>query len=153
MMEPGMNGRRDAVNGWRWVAVLLALVLALGATVALTDGASAARSHKHKTHHTTPTPAFPLDFTCAQAWNTVLGVVCVKTQAGAALTIRITTCGHVVNDAGLQGTAKADDKGQFVWNWTPNTTCKTGQARVTASVGGKSVTKTTTFTIDAAPGV
>jgi hypothetical protein len=137
----------------RWLPVAAALAIALVALVAVgsVDPASAAVHPNLTTAKAAKAPAFPLDFTCAQAWNTVLGVVCVKTQPGAALTIGVTACGRAVRDAGLKGTVNADDKGQYAWNWTPNTTCRSAKATVTAKSGGKTVKKSTTFRIDAVP--
>lgn len=159
-----MNGR----GAFRWRSVVVALTLALvllvaGGVVGGGDTASAASHPKHKTHHTTSktttssTPAFALDITNAQAWSygsQWTGYVTVQTVAGAALTIRVTSCGHVVSDPNLVGTGNADAKGVFGWSWSaPTTTCRTGTAKVTAKSGGKTVTKSTSFTITTEPGV
>lgn len=148
-----LNRRR--VFRWRPVAVALTLALLAVGIMGSVDTASAASHRKHPTTKpkTTPAPALALEFTCAQAWNHVLAVVCVKTQAGAALTIRVTYCGHDVNDANLKGTVHADDKGQYAWSWTPSATCGSGVATVTAKSGGKTLTKSTSFTITTEPGV
>jgi hypothetical protein len=154
MQRANASGTRRSENGMRrWLPVAAALAIALVALMAVgsVDPASAAAHPKHTTAKATKAPAFPLDFTCAQAWNTVLGVVCVKTQPGAALTIGVTACGRVVHDAGLKGTVHADDKGQYAWNWTPNTTCRMAKATVTAKSGGKTVKKSTTFRVEAVP--
>jgi hypothetical protein len=157
------SGRLNGRGAFRWRSVVVALTLALVLLVAggMLGGetASAASHPKHKTHHTTSktTPAFPLDITNAQGWkygSQWTGFVTVQTVAGAALTIRVTSCGHVVSDPNLVGTGKADAKGVFGWSWTaPTTTCRTGTAKVTAKSGGKTVTKSTTFTIAAVAGV
>ncbi len=155
--SPGARRTGHRTRGW--LTIVAALAIALVALVALSgaDTASAARAKHHPTHPShSPTPsapAFTLDFTCAQAWNQVLGVVCVKTAPGAALTISIRYCGHTANDASLKGTVHADDKGQYAWNWMPNTTCGTGKATVTAVSGGKKVKNSTSFPIDAQPSV
>jgi hypothetical protein len=157
------SGRLNGRGRFRWrsavVALTLALVLLVAGGMLGGETASAASHPKHKTHHTTSntTPAFPLDITNAQGlkygtqWT---GFVTVQTVAGAALTIRVTSCGHVVSDPNLAGTGSADAKGVFGWSWTaPTSTCRTGTAKVMAKSGGKTVTKSTTFTIAAVAGV
>jgi hypothetical protein len=161
------DGRFDRRGALRWrpvvVGLTLALVLLVAGGVLGGGGTASAASHpRHKTHHTskTPTPttpAFALDITNAQAWSygsQWTGYVTVQTVAGAALTIRVTACGRVVGDPNLAGTAKADAKGVFGWSWTaPSTTCRAVAARVTATSGGKTVTKSTSFPIAAVAGV
>jgi hypothetical protein len=156
----GKRVREHRPGSWAPVVAALAIVLAALLAVGSGDTASAAAHPKHKTHHTTTkttaAPAFALDITNAQAWNYLnqsTGVVSVQTVAGAALTIRVTYCGHAVNDPNLNGTAKVNDSGQYAgqyaWNWTaPGTTCRSARATVTAKSGGKTVTKSTTFTIE-----
>jgi hypothetical protein len=133
---------KESALPWRSRAIglTLALVLLVAGGMAGGDTASAASSLKHPAAKTAA-PAFPLDITNAQAWkygSQWTGYVTVQTVAGAALTIRVTSCGRVVSDPNLAGTANADTKGVFGWSWTaPSRTCRTGTAKVTAKSGQK----------------
>ena len=71
-----------------------------------------------------------ITFTCAQAVDYQFGRVCVHTQANAGLTITVTYCtGHSAVSKSLKGTQHADAKGNYIWNWTPQTRCR-GEATV-----------------------
>lgn len=77
--------------------------------------------------------------------------VCVRTLAGATLTIHVTFCrGNVDQSDALQGTFTADQTGYYEWNWTPKATCPgnppgatgfwQGTAEVTATLDGQTGT-------------
>jgi hypothetical protein len=143
----------------RW-ALLSALALALGALLALGAAPAVAaplRGHPHKSHTSaTPTPTktpLALKITCGSAWNSVSAVVCVNTEPGATLTIRVTYCGQQATNPELRGQQVADKSGNFVWSWTPNTTCATAKAYVTAHSAGRTAHASTTFPITKLPTV
>lgn len=73
-------------------------------------------------------------FTCADATDHASGEVCVNTQPGASLSIKVVySCtGRAASSTSLQGTRTADGAGNYVWTWTPDTVCQ-GQA-ATATV-------------------
>jgi len=71
-----------------------------------------------------------IQFTCAHAVDFHLGQVCIHTRANAKLTIKVTYCnGHSAVSKSLKGTQHADAKGNYIWNWTPQTRCR-GEATV-----------------------
>jgi len=73
----------------------------------------------------TPTTTFPLTFTCAEATTYQSGSICIKTEPGAQLQIKITYCSHhIAQSASLTGIFYADSQGTFQWNWIPDTSCR-----------------------------
>lgn len=101
-----------------------------------------------------PTPTvqpapFAVEITCAQAENNVSGQVCVHTAPGAALTITVTYCsGREARNIDLQGKRYADNEGNYMWTWVPETTCPgTAVAHVRASAPGGSASATATFPV------
>jgi hypothetical protein len=99
--------------------------------------------------HATPTTTFPLQFTCAKAVDYQFGKVCVHTNAGAALTIKVLYCsGFYAKSKSLQGTRTADASGNYTWRWIPQTSCRgPATATVTATWHGQTKTKSDTFTV------
>lgn len=92
-------------------------------------------------------PTLHLTFTCNTATGSEIGPVqvCVKTQPGATLTIKVTYCDTVVDGSGaLKGTFVADANGDYRWRWSEPKMCN-GQAiwkkevDVTATFGGQSI--------------
>ncbi len=70
-------------------------------------------------------PKLSLQFTCAQAVDHQSGKVCIHTQDGAALTIKVKYCtGYYAVSKSLKGTQKADSHGNYSWSWVPDTKCK-----------------------------
>lgn len=162
----GMHGGQKTPRRARWAPILAALVLALVALVAFggMSAATAASATKHTTHTTHSTkkkptpkptqPAFALAFTCAEGWTwstSGSAEVCVQTVPSATLTITVKACGKLDTDPALKGSftanASGDYAGQYAWTWTPNPACSAIQATVKATSGGKSVTKSTSFTL------
>ena len=96
-----------------------------------------------------PTTSLTLRFTCAQAVDTQTGKVCVHTQPGAGLTIKIKYCsGYYATNSTLKGTKHADAKGNYTWTWTPQTTCHgSATAYVAAALSGQHVSKSDAFTV------
>lgn len=96
-------------------------------------------------------PKLTLQFTCAQAidYQTDSGTVCVHTQSGAALTITVTYCsGYRAVSSSLQGTVYADASGNYMWTWTPETTCLgPAVAHVTATLAKHKASKSDVFTV------
>ncbi|GAC1459064.1 MAG: hypothetical protein PVSMB4_18450 [Ktedonobacterales bacterium] len=102
----------------------------------------------------TPLPvnaAVALTFTCASAVDNTAGRICVHTQPGAALTISVSYCSGFSQpdpSSSLQGTVYADGSGDYVWRWTPQTTCHgTALAYVTAKWHGQMGYYSYTFTV------
>lgn len=92
-------------------------------------------------------PALHLNFTCNTATGSESGPVqvCVKTQPGASLTIKMIYCDTVVDSSGtLKGTFVADANGDYFWKWSEPKMCN-GQAiwkkevDDTATFGGQSI--------------
>ncbi len=78
-------------------------------------------------------PRLSVVFTCAQAVDYRSGQVCVHTQPGAALTIRVRYCtGAYAVSRSLQGVQFSDRLGNHMWSWVPNTRCR-GAATVFVS--------------------
>lgn len=97
----------------------------------------------------TPLPPFTVAFTCASGAIGGQGQVCVHTQPGAILTIRVQYCdGSIAGGKSLQGIAHADGSGDYTWRWSVKTSCVgTATATVTAKSAGQSIIQSTTFTI------
>jgi hypothetical protein len=109
---------------------------------------------------TTPAPKLVLTFACKGAFNPsgTHEQVCVRTLAGASLTIHVTYCtGSVDQSPALKGTFTADKTGSYEWNWTPKATCQgnppgatgfwKGTAEVTATLGKQYLTRSLDFTV------
>jgi hypothetical protein len=96
-----------------------------------------------------PTPQLTLSFTCARVVNKHSGEVCVQTQPGAALQIRVYyACNRTYATArSLQGTHDANASGGYIWLWSPYNSCTTGVivATVTAEWQGQSLQESETF--------
>ncbi len=90
-----------------------------------------------------------LTFTCAQAVDYQSGKVCVHTQPGAALTIKVKYCsGYYATSKSLQGTKIANSSGNYTWHWVPETKCRgSATAYVTAKWNGQTVSKSDVFTV------
>lgn len=90
-----------------------------------------------------------LSFTCAQAVDYQYGKVCVHTQPGAALTIKVKYCsGFYATSKSLQGTKIANSSGNYTWHWVPETKCRgSATAYVTAKWNGQTVSKSDVFTV------
>ena len=111
------------------------------------------------TQASTPTVQLVLTFVCEQDF--VSGDqnherVCVQTLPGAALTITVTYCtGSVDESPALKGAFTADQSGYYEWGWKPEATCQgnppgsngfwKGNAEVTASLGGQTITSDETY--------
>lgn len=143
------------------VSTLVVLLLtACSSSTQATSGTQATRSAQPSTSATPVRPAPPrataspqqapalrLNFTC----NTATGSesdpvkVCVKTQPGASLTIKVTYCDTVADSSGaLKGTFVADANGDYLWEWSEPKMCNgeaiwKKQVDVTATFGGQSI--------------
>lgn len=98
----------------------------------------------------TPTPAFTLQFTCAEAIQGKTSKVCVHTQPFSQVSLTITYCSqYEAASQSLRGMYQADVQGNYTWYWIPQSVC-TGQATadVTARWKGYVVEKSVSFAVE-----
>jgi hypothetical protein len=95
------------------------------------------------------TSRLTLSFTCALATDYKSGSVCVHTQPGAALTIKVKYCtGYYATSKSLQGTHYANSKGNYTWIWEPETKCHgSATAYVTDTWKGQRASASRTFVV------
>lgn len=142
------------------VGSLLLFLLAACGSAAATGSGNPAPTVTPVPTQTTPTPKLVLAFECKGAFNPggTHEQICVRTLAGASLTIQVTYCtGSVDQSPALKGTFTADKTGFYEWNWTPKATCQglppgatgfwKGTAEVTATLGKQHLTSNLNFTV------
>lgn len=147
---------------------LMFLLTACGSTAALDSGNNAqatptlSRGPKTSTTPIQPSPStkLTLTFTCQGDFtpSATHERVCVRTQPGAALTIKVTYCKNSIDQSSaLKGTFIANKTGDYEWSWTPKAACKgnppggsgfwEGTAEVTATSGGQTLTSKIAFIV------
>lgn len=94
-------------------------------------------------------PTLALTFTCASAVDNSFGVLCVRTHAGAALTITVRYCtGYLAVSKSLKGTTYANSAGNANWWWKPDTKCRgNATATVRAIWHGQTISRSDTFKV------
>ena len=134
------------------IALLCSHLPAIGSSAAGANGSATATADASATAHatttTTPLP-FTLAFTCASGSVKQSAKVCVHTQPGASLNLTVRYCdGTYAGGRNLRGSVTADSGGNFIWIFAVHTRCAgSATATVAATSAGKTVTKSTRFTI------
>jgi len=162
MREVGMRPerKRDGKGPAALRAVALLLTLALALCAVILGGASAsAAPPRHRVGHVKAATPLTIKFQCvgappnfgAAAQDHVAGLLCVHTQPDAKLSVRVVYCdGRAATNASLKGTNDANDKGDFLWYWTPKTKCiGMAHAFVTARLNGTTAHASTAFDVKA----
>lgn len=134
------------------IALLCSHLPAIGSSAVGANGSATstavASATAHATTTTTPLP-FKVAFTCASGAVKQSAKVCVHTQPGASLNLTVRYCdGSYAGGRDLRGSVTADRGGNFIWIFAVHTRCAgSATATVAATSAGKTVTKSTKFTI------
>ncbi|HET8905403.1 MAG TPA: hypothetical protein VFN11_00405 [Ktedonobacterales bacterium] len=134
------------------IALLCSHLPAIGSSAVGANGSATSTANASATANatttTTPLP-FTLAFTCASGAVKQSAKVCVHTQPGASLNLTVRYCdGSYAGGRNLHGSVTADKGGNFTWIFAVHTRCAgSATATVAATSAGKTVTKSTKFTI------